>query len=79
VIGVLRDEWGDVVDGLQTVPGSRRVMGVVISRKFNRRNHQRRQQLLWTTLGKRLSKTDLDRLGPIAALTPADAELASSD
>lgn len=72
VMAALRAPLPDVVDLLEQTP-SGRVTGVVVSRGFDGKSHDDRQQLLSQALGGTLSPEELLDLGPIVALTPAEA------
>jgi hypothetical protein len=72
VMDALRRELSDVVDLLEQTP-SGRVTGVVVSRAFDGKSHDDRQQVLSRALEAGLSDDELLELGPIVALTPAEA------
>jgi len=73
IISVLRQRWPDVVDALDDVQGTHRVTGVIITKAFNGLSHEVRQQRLWKLLNKSLTADDAENVGPIATLTPAEA------
>ena len=65
----------DVIDGLETIKSTRRVTGWVASSGFDRLDDQQRQTRLWRALKLELDPEELDRVGPIVALTPAETEI----
>jgi hypothetical protein len=75
IISVLRRSWSDVVDALDDVEELDRVTGVVVSPVFRRLDHDARQRKLWRVLKKSLSADELNRVGPIATLTPEESRV----
>lgn len=75
VIAALRQSFVDVVDALEEVKSTGRVTGVVISPSFRRLGFDKRQDRLWKALEKELTKAELDSVGPIIAMTPAEASV----
>jgi hypothetical protein len=73
IISVLRERWPDVVDALDDVKGTHGVTGVIISKAFDGLSHEARQQRLWKLLNKSLTADEAANVGPIATLTPAEA------
>lgn len=73
IIDALRQGLGDVVDALDDVEETERITGVVVSSAFNDMGYRRRQKRLWGVLEKSLTPEELEHVGPIAALTPAEA------
>lgn len=73
VISRLRASFPDLVDGLETTE-TKRVMGAVISRKFERLDDKARQDRISKVL-EGLEPEHRRRIGPIVALTPAEAEI----
>lgn len=70
VTRVLRASFPDVdVAALERVPNTGRLTGVIVSDAFARKDHTRRQSLLWRTLKKGLTPQEVRDLGPIVALT----------
>ncbi len=52
IMKAFREQWKDVTDALDDIPGTGRVMGVIISPAFDRYDHDRRQKMLDTVLKK---------------------------
>ena len=75
VIRVLKKRFHDVIDGLETVDSTDRVTGWVASSEFDTRDDPQRQDLVWKLLGQDLTPGELNKLGPIVTLTPAEAEI----
>jgi len=75
MIQALRQRWPDVVDAVDDVDGGYGVTGVIISRAFNGLDHDVRQKRLWSVLNKALTSGELEQIGPIATLTPAEANV----
>jgi hypothetical protein len=74
VIQVLRREFGKVTDALEQVPSTGRVTGVIISPAFNKLDDGARQRRLARALKAGLTKEEESNVGPIAVLTPAEAD-----
>jgi acid stress-induced BolA-like protein IbaG/YrbA len=72
IIRALRAHLRDLHDALEDLPGGR-VSGVVVSSSFESLSHQARQDKLKAILSRDLSDSELDAVGAIAALTPAEA------
>ncbi|RJP32197.1 MAG: hypothetical protein C4547_14340 [Phycisphaerales bacterium] len=64
----------DVADGLESIPSSGRVTGWIAATAFEGQGDRERQRLLWDLLGRELTPAERARVGPIVALTPAEAE-----
>jgi len=75
VIRVLTQHFGEVTDALDEVAETGRLTGVTISKSFNKLTHRRRQNLLWAALESGLKSAEQSQVGPIATLTPAEANL----
>jgi len=73
MIQVLRQRWPDVVDALDDVRGSHSVTGVIITKAFDGLSHEVRQQRLWNLLNRSLTPDEVAEIGPIATLTPSEA------
>ena len=78
VIRVLKQSFSDVIDALDEVPETNRITGVVISSVFEGLSHKKRQTRLWRALEAGLTKDEQEDVGPIAALTPAEAMIGTS-
>jgi len=74
VVAVLLESFPDLQEFLEQTP-SGRVTGVVVSAKFDLRDHAARQRVLWRAFKAGLSEAELSKVGTIAALTPAEAEV----
>ena len=59
---------------LRDLPGER-VLGYVVSSEFTGKQHAVRQRRLDSILARALSDDELLRLGPIATLTPQEADV----
>ena len=79
IIQALRVKFPDVIDGLDEVESTQRVLGAVISRTFDDLDHDDRQRKLWAALSEAFTENDLANVRPIVTMTPADAELKSAD
>ncbi len=66
------------VDALE-IMREHRIFGIVIDPVFSTLDHPDRQKLIWTALERQLSPMELALVGPIAALSPDEAELRSAD
>lgn len=77
VSNVLRQRLADFEPYLETVPGSRRITGFVVSSSFQRKSDEKRHELLWSVLKNGLQKKDLLDVGAIVAMTPKEARLLS--
>lgn len=75
VIRVLRKRFGEVTDALEDVEETGRVMGVVIGAAFNGLDFDERQLRLWNALKDGLTPAEEANVGPIAVLTPAEADV----
>ena len=75
VMRVLRKRFGDVADALEDVEETGRVLGVIISPAFNGLNFDERQLRLWNALKDELSPEEEANVGPIAVLTPVEADV----
>ncbi len=64
----------DVADGLESIASSGRVTGWIATTAFDGRGDRERQALLWELLERELTPAERSRVGPIVALTPAEAE-----
>src|SRR4051794_10680893 len=74
VIALLRPHLRSLKDALEDLPGGR-VSGVIISPSFESLSYQQRQAKLDGILKAGLSADELLKVGAIAALTPAGAEV----
>lgn len=75
VIAALRAAFPDVdVSSVEQIE-NRHVLGIVVSKAFDRRDHLQRQRLIRKALAKSLGKDGFSNVGPLAALTPAEAEI----
>jgi len=75
VIRVLRRRFGDVTDALEQVESTGRVTGVVVSSAFNGLSDKERQVRLWQAIEDGMTPREQADVGPIAALTPAEANV----
>ena len=75
VVGVLRQKCPDLIDGLEIVKETGRVTGWIASGKFRALDDDVRQDRLWTWLEKGLSSDELENVGPIVTLTPAELDI----
>lgn len=76
MISILQANLRDLrADGLEEVPDTGRVTGFIVSRDFCDMDDNARQDRLWQLLEKDLKPTELQRIGPIVLLTPAEAEI----
>ena len=75
VMRILTENLGDVTDALDEVAETGRLTGVIISKVFNKLTHKGRQDLLWKALEGGLTSAEQSHVGPIATLTPAEANL----
>lgn len=75
VIEALRGRLPDIVNHLENVSETEHVTGYVISEVFDGLDYREQQDLLWGVLEQKLSAEQLKNVGPIATLTPTDAEL----
>lgn len=75
VIRVLRQRFGDVRDALEQIESTGRVTGVVIAGAFDGLEDDERQTRLWKALEADLTPQEQADVGPIAVLTPAEADV----
>lgn len=75
VIRVLRQQFGEVRDGLEQIESTGRVTGAVISSAFNGLDFDERQVRLWNALRAGLTPAEEADVGPIVALTPAESDV----
>jgi hypothetical protein len=75
VIRVLRRRFGDVRDALEEVQSTGRVTGVVIAGAFDGLDFDERQLRLSKALQDSLTPQEQADVGPIAVLTPAEADV----
>lgn len=61
--------------GIQSSVGNARVLGFVVSSEFTGQDHAKRQRRIRSILEESLSAAELLRVGPIAALSPEEAEV----
>lgn len=74
----LKQAFPDVdLHALEQTP-AKDVMGFIVSCAFDKLDHFQRQQLIRRALRKAISLNDLGNVGPIAAMTPAEADLRTS-
>ena len=73
VIRAIRERFKDAEDALDEVRSTGRVTGVVISRAFEGLDFPERQERLNRLLRRKLTPEEFADVGPIAALTPAEA------
>ena len=74
IIRLLQHHLADLHDALDDLPGGR-VSGVIISSSFKSLPHQKRQELLHAILQRELTGDEFAGVGPIAALTPDEANV----
>lgn len=72
---VLGAELREFRSGLETGPANSRAFGFVVSADFSGLDHGRRQRRLRAILDRSLTESELARVGPIATLTPAEADI----
>lgn len=72
--GILKAKLENYSSGLETTPGTKRIMGFIVSSSF-RSDHHARQKKLGKILDENLEKHELDRVGPIVTMTPEEAEI----
>ena len=75
VMKVLRNRFGRVRDALEQVESTGRVTGAIISPAFNGIDFDERQDRLLRALKDELTPEEEANVGPIAALTPAEADV----
>ena len=75
IIRALKNGFRDLVDGLETVNSAGRVSGFVVSPDFENKDDGARQDRLWHVLDQHLDDETKRQVGPIVALTPAEAEI----
>ena len=75
VIGILRRHFGKVTDLLEDVDSTGRVLGAVVSPVFKGMDFDERQRRLSAALEAGLTPEEEQNVGPIAALTPAEASV----
>ena len=79
IVEALREKLPDIcVDGLEAV-NERRIFGIVVDKAFAKLDYPERQQIIRDALESKFCITDLALVGPIAALSPDEAELRSAD
>jgi len=79
IVARLRDRFPDLVEALDEVAGTHRVLGVVVSTEFDGLDHERRQDLLWEVLDEAFTAEQLTNVGPLATLTPIEAEIKTTE
>ena len=79
LIRVLRQSFPDLVDGLQTVPGTNRIMGFVASDHFIGSDHKERQDKLWAVIDRHYAKSAQRLFGPITTMTLEEATVHQSE
>lgn len=79
LIAALRQAFPDVVDGLDTVRGSEKVMGFIASDHFEGMEHEQRQDALWRVIDNAFQPDDRQNIGPIATMTLEEARLHATD
>ena len=75
VARIITKHFGDFTDALDEVDDDGYLTGVIVSQSFNRLTHKKRQDLLWKVLEEELTPAEEKRVGPIATLTPAEANV----
>lgn len=74
VIRVIRERFKDAEDALDEVRSTGRVLGVIVSRSFEGLDFGERQERLNKLLRRKLTPKEFADVGPIAVLTPAEAD-----
>lgn len=74
VRAVLRAEFTALEDHLHPPWRGGHLVGIVVSPDFARMDDRTRMDQLWQVLERGLTADELRRVGPIAALSPAEAE-----
>lgn len=75
LVSALRKEFPDLMDRLEVVRSTRRILGWVASDRFDMMDHGERQDLLWYHLHKEFGADALEHVGPIATLTLDEARV----
>lgn len=75
VVATLRRRFPDLRDGLDVVPATGRITGIVVSDAFDGDSDADRQKMLCDALQSGLSSEELRQIGPIVTMTPAEAEI----
>jgi len=75
VINALSPRLRELVDGLDDIEELDRVTGFVVSPDFIDVDDRERQERLWGILEGELSAEVLQCVGPIVAMTPAEAQV----
>jgi hypothetical protein len=78
LINALRVEFGEVTDALDRTPAGR-ILGAVVIPSLQGSSHEIRQRKLKRALTKSLSRSELESVGPIVVLTPAEFTVKSWD
>jgi hypothetical protein len=74
LIRLLRREFSDLKRHLHVDRRQQSIVGYVVSPDFDRWTYAERQKRLWSVLTRNLDEAEMHWIGPIAALTPAEAE-----
>jgi hypothetical protein len=75
LIRALRRRLGDVRDAMEDVESTGYVTGVIVAAAFNGLDDDERQFRLSKILADELTPEEQADVGPIAALTPAEADV----
>ena len=75
VTDILGTSLKDFQHHLESVSGTRRITGFIISTSFVGKEDEKRQTKVWKILEAELSSQDLQLVGPIVAMTPEEAAL----
>jgi uncharacterized protein YgbK (DUF1537 family) len=79
IIKALRDGLdAELVDGLDTVRETKRVMGFVASKRFKNLDHAARQKLLWKIINS-VDSSPRNNIGPIVTMTLEEAQLHTAE
>lgn len=73
----LAAELAEFRSGLEIAEVSQRVFGFVVSSDFEGMDHHERQNRLRSVLQEELEDEDMERVGPIVTMTPAEADIGS--
>jgi len=70
---LLRERFTGLTERFHARQRGGRLIGIVVSRDFARLDDEARMDRLWSVLEEGLAPSELRRVGPIAALSPAEA------
>ncbi|HEY3245427.1 MAG TPA: hypothetical protein VGM03_18960 [Phycisphaerae bacterium] len=74
LVRLLRREFSDLRRHLHIDRRDQSIVGYIVSPDFNRMTYAERQKRLWNVLTRHLDEAEMHWIGPIAALSPAEAE-----